>query len=190
MAEEFNIDLLKSTTNSKLDKTLEVLDKDLQGLRTGRATPAMLDNVKVENFGQMVPISQLGTISVPDPRTLVINLWDKSMILAVESALQTSDLGINPVVSGDIIRLPIPPITEERRKEMVKRSSEYSEKSKIAIRQIRKNYLEDLKSAQKNKLLSEDEFKRESDSFEKVVKTFSDKIDSIIDKKSKEIMTI
>lgn len=190
MAEEFDINGLKSTTNIKLEKSLDVLDKDLQGLRTGRATPAMLDNVKVENYGQMVPISQLGTISVPDPRTLSINLWDKTTILKVEAALQTSDLGINPVVSGDIIRLPIPPLTEERRKEMTKKASEYAEKTKIAIRQIRKNFLEDLKTAQKDKAMSEDDFKRESEGFEKVIKTFSDKIDAIVDKKSKEIMTV
>lgn len=187
---EFDISSLKSNTNTKLDKSLEVLDKDLQGLRTGKATPAMLDNVKVENFGQMVPINQLGSISSSDATTLTISLWDKNNIKAVEAAIQTSGLGINPVVSGTIIRLPIPPLTEEKRKEMGKKAKEFAEKAKIAIRQIRQGYLDELKKAQKNKLMSEDELKRESEAFEKIVKNFSDKIDSMAEQKAKDLMKI
>ncbi|MDR0484005.1 MAG: ribosome recycling factor [Alphaproteobacteria bacterium] len=190
MAEEFNIDSLKSASNLKLEKTLDSLDKDLHTLRTGRATPAMLDGVKVENYGQFVPIANVGTISSPDPRTILITVWDKALVFQVESAIHSSDLGINPVVEGVKIKLPIPPLTEERRKEMTKKASEYAEKAKIAVRQIRKNYLEDLKTAQKNKFLSEDDLKRESENFEKTIKSFNDKIDTNAAKKSKEIMTI
>jgi ribosome recycling factor len=185
---EFDINSLKSNTNTKIDKTLEVLDRDLQGLRTGKATPAMLDNVRVDNFGQMVPIHQIGSIATSDATTLTINLWDKNTIKAVEAAIQTSGLGINPVVSGTTIRLPIPPLTEERRKDFAKKTSEMAEKAKIAIRQIRQGYLETLKTAQKNKMMSEDELKRETDSFEKEVKSFSDKIDAIAKKKAEDIM--
>lgn len=187
---DFDINSLKSTTNTKLDKTLEVLDRDLQGLRTGKATPAMLDNIRVDNFGQMVPLNQVGSISATDATTLTINLWDKNIIKAVEAAIQTSGLGINPVVAGNIIRLPIPPLTEEKRKEMAKKAKEFAEKAKIAMRQIRQGYLDNLKSAQKNKLLSEDELKRETEAFEKIIKAFSDKIDSIVDQKAKDLMKI
>ncbi|MDR2008473.1 MAG: ribosome recycling factor [Alphaproteobacteria bacterium] len=191
MAEtEFDINSLKSTSNTKLEKTLESLDKDLDSLRTGRATPAMLDNIKVDNYGQNVPIANIGTVSIPDPRTILITVWDKALVMQVESAIHTSNLGVNPVVDGVKIKLPIPPLTEERRKEMTKKASEFAEKAKIAIRQIRKNYLEDLKTAQKNKLMSEDELKRETEGFDKSVKTFNDKIDAGVAKKSKEIMTI
>ncbi|MCL2566784.1 MAG: ribosome recycling factor [Alphaproteobacteria bacterium] len=190
MAEEFNINSLKSTSNTKLEKTLESLDKDLQTLRTGRATPAILDSVRVDNYGQNVPIANVGTISVPDPRTILITVWDKALVMQVESAIQSADLGINPVVEGVKIKLPIPALTEERRKEMTKKASEYAEKAKIAVRQIRKNYLEDLKTAQKDKLLSEDDLKRETEIFEKIIKTFNDKVDAGVARKSKEIMTI
>lgn len=185
---ELDINSLKSITNTKLDKTLEVLDKDLQGLRTGKATPAMLDNVRVDVYGTMTPLNQVGSITTPDATTLAINVFDKNCLKEVEKAIQGACF--NPVVTGTLIRIPIPPLTEETRKGMGKKAKEFAEKAKIATRQIRQGYLDELKKAQKNKLLSEDELKRETEAFEKIIKGFSDKIDSIVDQKAKDLMKI
>ncbi len=190
MSDIFDVKKLKEDIKFKLDKSIESLNKDLSSLRTGRASANILDPIKVDYYGAMVPIEQIGNISVPDPRLIVITLWDKASIIPLESAIKASNLGINPVVDGTRIKLPIPPLTEERRKELVKKASEYVEKSKIAIRQIRKIFLDDLKLIQKNKLISEDDFEIESDSFEKIIKNYIQEVDKIFNTKSKDIMNI
>ncbi len=189
MSGDFNIDVAKKEIIVKFEKTLDSLDKDLQTLRTGRASTTMLDGIRVDYFGQLSPLSQVATITT-EPRTIIVTLWDRGMIIPVEAAIRAANIGINPVVEGVKIRLPIPPLTEERRKELVKKIAEFSEKAKISLRQIRKHYLDDLKLAQKNKYISEDDLKTESEHFEKDVKNFIDKVDIYSDKKSKEIMTI
>jgi ribosome recycling factor len=188
MIEESND--LKKETVSRLDKSIIAFEKDLSTIRTGRASPNILDNIFVDSYGSMVKLEQVGTISVPEPRLITISVWDKSMIIPVEAAIKNSNIGINPQVDGTKIKLPIPSLTEETRKELVKKASEYAEKSRVAIRQIRKSFMDDLKKMEKDKKISEDEFKIESDNFEKNIKSFNDKIEIILDKKSKEIMQI
>ena len=190
MSDIVDLKKLKEDIKLKLDKSIESLNKDLLSLRTGRASANILDPIKVDYYGSMVPIEQIGNISIPEPRLIIISVWDKASIIPLENAIRASNLGINPVVDGTRIKLPIPALTEERRKELVKKASEYAEKSKIAIRQIRKNFLDDLKIIQKNKLISEDEFGFESDSFEKIIKGYIQEIDTILDSKSKDMMHI
>jgi ribosome recycling factor len=181
---------IKLEVIAKLDKTISAFDTDLASLRTGRASASMLDGIKVDSYGAMVPLEQVSTISVPEPRTIFLSVWDKSMVVAVEGAIRSSNLGVNPVVEGTKIRLPLPSITEERRKELVKKASEYAEKARVAIRHNRKIYLDALKDLQKAKQISEDEFKINSEHFEKDVKGYIEKIDDILSKKSKEMMQV
>lgn len=188
--QKMSIDDLKKESILKLDKALESLNKDLSSLRVGRASADMLNTIKVDYYGSFVPIEQVGNITIPEPRMIVINLWDKSSIIPLETALRSSNLGINPIVDGTKIKLPIPPLTEERRKELAKKASEYAEKSKIAIRQIRKIFLDDVKDLQKNKLISEDELKTASDSFEKTIKNYITDVDNIVSLKAKDIMSL
>jgi ribosome recycling factor len=150
----------------------------------------MLASIKVDSYGSLVPISQIGTVSVPDSRTIVINIWDKGLIIPLEAAIRNSDLGLNPVVEGTKMRLPVPALTEERRKEVTKKASEFAEKSKIAIRQVRKLFLDALKEMEKNKEISEDDHKYEADQFEKIVKDCIKSVEEVLKKKSQEIMTI
>ena len=174
----------------KMDKTIEVFAKELSSLRTGRANAAMLDLVKVDVYGQLMPIDQLATVSVPEARLISIQVWDKANTVLIESAIQKSDLGINPQIDGQIIRLRIPDLTEERRKDLIKILKNMGEKSKVSIRNIRREANDELKKLLKDKAIGEDEEK----SFEKNVQTITDKHISIVDEKisskEKEIMTI
>ena len=174
----------------KLEKALTSLEKDFSTLRTGRASPNILDNVLVESHGTMVKLNLVSTISVPEPRTITISVWDKQMVKIVDDAIRKSNLGINPLVDGNKIKLSLPALTEETRKDLVKKASEYSEKCKIVIRQIRKNFMDDLKKIEKDKLISEDEFKRESEKFDETIKIFNGKVETLLDKKSKETMQL
>ncbi|UQY80105.1 Ribosome-recycling factor [Candidatus Hepatincola sp. Av] len=174
----------------KLKKSIEAFEKDLSTLRMGRASASLLNHIKVDSYGSFVPISQIATIMIPDSRTIVINVWDKGLVLPLEAAIRNSDLGLNPVVEGTKMRLPIPPLTEERRKEVSKKAAEFAEKGKIAIRHVRKLFLDALKDMEKNKEISEDEYKFEADHFEKVVKDIIKSVEEILKKKSQELMTI
>jgi ribosome recycling factor len=190
MVDSIEVKKLKDEILVKLKKSIEAFEKDVSSLRTGRASANMLDAIRVEYFGNNVPLDQVATISTPEPRMIMVNVWDKSSIVSVENAIRNSNLGINPLVDGTKIKLPIPPLTEERRKELVKKASEYAEKAKVAIRQVRKLFLDDLKAIQKNKLISEDDFNRESESFEKIVKLTITEIDNILSAKSKDMMQL
>ena len=174
----------------KMDKAIQVFTKELSSLRTGRANAAMLDLVKVDVYGQLMPIEQLATISVPEARLISIQVWDKTNITLIDSAIQKSELGINPQIDGQIIRLRIPDLTEERRKELIKVLKNMGEKGKVAIRNIRREANEDLKKKLKDKLISEDENKN----FEKTIKKLKDNnienIDKILIDKEKEILQI
>ena len=176
--------------NLKMDKTIEVFSKELTSLRTGRANAAMLDLVKVDLYGQQMPINQVGSITTPDPRMINIQVWDTNNIQLVDAAIQKSDLGLNPQIDGQMIRLPIPELNEERRTELKKLIKSIGEKCKVSIRNIRREANEELKKLLKSKDVSEDEEK----SFEKNVQTITDKHISIVDEKviskEKEIMTI
>ena len=174
----------------KMDKTIEVFAKELSSLRTGRANAAMLDLVKVDVYGQQMPINQVGSITTPEPRMINIQVWDQNNVLLVDAAIKKSELGLTPQIDGQLIRLPIPELNEERRTELKKMIKTMGEKCKVSIRNIRRDANEELKKLLKSKEIGEDEEK----SFEKNVQTITDKHISIVDEKvaskEKEIMTI
>ena len=174
----------------KMTKTLDVFSKELNSLRTGRANASMLDLVKVDVYGQSMPINQLGTITTPEPRTINIQIWDINNVILVDSAIKKSELGLNPQIDGQLIRLPIPDLSEERRLEMKKIVKSMGEKCKVSIRNIRREGNDDLKKLLKLKKISEDDEKK----FEKIIQEFTDNNVKIIDEKvlskEKEIMTI
>ena len=174
----------------KMDKTIEVFTKEMSSLRTGRANAAMLDLIKVDVYGQQMPINQVGSITTPEPRMINIQVWDQNNVPLVDAAIKKSELGLNPQIDGQLIRLPIPELNEERRTELKKMIKSMGEKCKVSIRNIRREANEELKKLLKSKEIGEDEEK----SFEKNVQTITDKHISIVDEKvsskEKEIMTI
>ena len=176
--------------NQKMDKTFEVFTKELSSLRTGRANSKMLDLVKVDVYGQKMPINQLGTITTPEPRMINVQVWDLNNVNLIDSAIKKSELGLNPQIDGQLIRLPIPDLSEERRSEIKKMIKTMGEKCKVSIRNIRREANDELKNMLKSKEISEDDEKK----FEKKVQNFTDdhikKIDDKVISKEKEIMTI
>ena len=176
--------------NQKMDKTFDVFTKELSSLRTGRASSSMLDLIKVDVYGQKMPINQIGSITTPEARMINIQVWDQNNVSLIDSAIRKSDLGLNPQIDGQLIRLPVPDLSEERRNEMKKMIKTIGEKCKISIRNIRREANDNLKNLLKNKDISEDDEKK----FQKLVQTFTDdhikKIDDKVSTKEKEIMTI
>ena len=180
----------EKTYNQKMDKTIEVFSKELTSLRTGRANASMLDLVKVDVYGQVMPLNQVSSITTPDARTINIQVWDLNNVPLVDSAIKKSELGLNPQIDGQLIRLPVPDLNEERRIEIKKLIKSIGEKCKISIRNIRREANDELKNLVKSKEISEDDEKKN----EKVVQTFTDEhiktIDEKVEAKEKEIMTI
>ncbi len=185
-----DINSIKNDAKSRMDKTLESLKSDFGGLRAGRAHASLLDGVMVDAYGSLTPISQVGTVSVPDARTLSISVWDKSIAKSVEKALRESDLGLNPVSDGTLIRVPIPPLSEERRKELVKVAGKYAEQNKVAIRNIRRDALDEVKKLKKDNMISEDEEKRAETEIQKITDEAVKKIDEMQALKEKDIMQV
>ena len=179
-----------SQYDEKMTKTLEVFSKELSSLRTGRANASMLDLVKVDVYGQQMPINQLASITTPEPRTINIQVWDINNVSLIDAAINKSELGLNPQIDGQLIRLPVPDLSEERRNEMKKIVKSMGEKCKVSIRNIRREANDDLKKLLKNKEISEDEVKKK----EKIIQEYTDKNIKIIDdkviSKEKDIMTI
>ena len=180
----------EKTYNQKMDKTIEVFSKELTSLRTGRANAGMLDLVKVDVYGQAMPLNQVSSITTPDARTINIQVWDLNNVPLVDSAIKKSELGLNPQIDGQLIRLPVPDLNEERRTEIKKLIKSMGEKCKISIRNIRREANDDLKKLVKDKEISEDDEKKN----EKTVQAFTDEhiktIDQKVEAKEKEIMTI
>ena len=176
--------------SSKMEKSIHSLKKDLSTLRTGRANTNMLDTIKADVYGQLMPLDQLATISVPEARLISIQIWDKANIAVIESAIQKSELGINPQIDGQIIRLRIPDLTEERRKDLIKVLKNMGEKSKIAIRNIRREANEELKKKLKEKVISEDDNKNFEKNIQKLTDTNIENIEKILSEKEKEISQI
>ena len=180
----------EKTYSQKMDKTIEVFQKELTSLRTGRANASMLDLVKVDVYGQAMPLNQVSSITTPDARTINIQVWDLNNVSLVDTAIKKSELGLNPQIDGQLIRLPVPDLNEERRTEIKKLIKSMGEKCKISIRNIRREANDDLKSLVKDKIISEDEEKIN----EKLVQSFTDEhikiIDIKVETKEKEIMTI
>ena len=178
------------TYNQKMDKTIEVFTKELTSLRTGRANASMLDLIKVDVYGQAMPINQVASITTPEPRMINIQVWDLNNVTHVDSAIKKSELGLNPQIDGQLIRLPVPDLSEERRSEIKKVIKSMGEKCKVSIRNIRREANDDLKDLLKKKEISEDDEKK----YEKIVQNFTDEhiktIDQKVENKEKEIMTI
>lgn len=176
--------------NSRMDKTIEALRAELAKVRTGKATTALLDSVKVDYYGAMTPINQVGNITVLDPHTLSITPWDKSMVQVIDRAILEANLGFNPISDGTNLKIPIPALTEERRKDFVKLVKKFGEESKVAIRNIRRDANEHLKREEKNKKISEDELKHSEDEVQKFTDQHIKQIDEILKHKEKEIMEV
>ena len=174
----------------KMDETLSSLQKDLSTIRTGRAHSSMLDLVKVEVYGQNMPINQIGTVSVSDPQTITVQIWDANNVKFCEKALRESELNLNPIVDGQILRIPVPKLSEERRKELSKIVGQQSEKIKISIRNIRRNGMDFLKNEEKEKKISEDESKKLSNELQKMTDDYIKKIDLKIKEKEQEILKV
>ncbi len=186
MSSEFS----EKNVSSKMDKSIQSLKKDISTLRTGRANTNMLDTIKVDVYGQLMPIEQLATISVPEARLITIQVWDKSNISVIDTAIQKSELGINPQIDGQIIRLRIPDLTEERRNELIKILKNMGEKAKISIRNIRREANEDLKKKLKDKIISEDNNKNYEKNIQKLTDNNISNIETILTNKEKEISQI
>lgn len=174
----------------RMESTLNAFKNELSGLRTGRANTGLVEPLSVEVYGSYMPINQLASVSAPEPRMLTINVWDRSNVAAVEKAIMNSDLGLNPMTEGQMIRLPIPPLTEDRRKDLVKVASKYAEQAKVAIRNIRRDGMDDLKKAEKDKKISEDESRRKGEEVQKITDEFIGKVDDALKHKEQEIMKV
>ncbi len=185
-----DFDTIRNDTKQRMEKTVEALKNDFGGLRAGRAHASLLDSIMVDAYGSMSPLAQVATISVPDARTLSVSVWDKSLAKAVEKSIRESDLGLNPVSDGQLIRIPIPPLSEERRKELVKVAGKYSEQSKVAVRNIRRDALDGIKKLKKDNLISEDEEKRFENEVQKLTDEAIKKVDEQYALKEKDIMQV
>jgi ribosome recycling factor len=186
MSGEFN----EKSYSIKMDKTIQSFKKDLASIRTGRANPSMLDMIKVDVYGQMMPINQLATVSVPEARLITVQVWDQSNVKAVDSAIQKSELGINPQIDGSVLRLRIPDLTEERRKELIKVLKNIGEKNKVSVRNIRREANDELKKLTKDKKISEDESKTFEKNIQKTTDDHIANIDKILTEKEKEILQV
>tara|TARA_Y100000588_G_scaffold341282_1_gene385227 strand:- start:176 stop:724 length:549 start_codon:yes stop_codon:yes gene_type:complete len=178
------------TLNSKMKNAILHYEKELSSIRTSRASNSMLDNILVDAYNSKTPISQLANISVPDSSTLTIQVWDNSLIKNIETSIIESNLGINPQTDGNIIRLPIPKLSEERRVELTKIASQYSESAKISIRNIRRDSIDEFKLAEKEKKISQDDLKKHTTEIQKITDDYTKKIEEIALAKKNEILTV
>ena len=178
----------KSDLDRRMHGALDVLKHDLAGLRTGRASTALLDPIQVEVYGANMPINQVATVSVPEPRLLSVQVWDRSNLGAVEKAIRNAGLGINPIVDGQVIRLPIQDLTEDRRKELAKLAGQYAEKARVAVRNVRRDGMDALKTDEKKHEISEDEHKRHSAEVQKLTDSVIAEIDAAAHAKEQEIL--
>ncbi|MCL9983390.1 MAG: ribosome recycling factor [Erythrobacter sp.] len=179
----------KADVERRMKGAVDALKSDLQGLRTGRANASLLDPVVVEVYGSMMPLSQVASVSVPEPRMLSVQVWDKSNMIPVEKGIAHANLGLNPIIDGQTLRLPIPDLTQERRKELAKLAGQYAEKAKIAIRNVRRDAMESLKTDEKKKEISEDDRKRSEEQVQKLTDQYVKETDEAAAKKEQEILT-
>jgi ribosome recycling factor len=184
------IEEILEDAESRMGKTIESFKQALSKIRTGRAHPSLLDHVKIEYYGSEVPLSQVANINVEDSRTLVVNPWEKQMVQAVEKAIMKSDLGLNPNTAGTVIRIPMPPLTEERRRDMVKIVRSEAEAARVAIRNIRRDANSDFKELLKEKEISEDDERRASDRIQKLTDRYVEEVEKLVEVKEAELMEI
>ena len=180
----------KNIVQEKMQSTIKFFEKELSTLRTSRANPSILDNLLVDAYGSKTPINQLGNINVPEANMITIQVWDSSLITEIEKSINESNLGINPQVDGQLIRLPIPKLSEERRKELAKLASKHGEQAKIAIRNNRRDFMEKNKKDEKDKKISQDESKKFHDEIQKITDEYISQIDKLIAKKQEEILKV
>ena len=174
----------------KMEKALDVLKREYSGLRTGRASISLLDPIFVDAYGSKTPLNQVSNISVPESRLITVQVWDDSLVNTVENAIRNSNLGLNPMIEGNLIRIPIPDLSEERRKEMVKIASKYSEDSKVVIRNIRREAMEKIKELEKNKNISKDDSFKFSDDVQKTTDSLIEKVELLFSDKEKDILRV
>ena len=174
----------------RMDSALEVLRKDLQGLRTGRASASLLEPVVVEAYGSEMPLVQVGNVNVPEPRMLTVQVWDRGLVKAVEKAIRNSNLGLNPAVDGQIIRVPLPELTQERRNELVKVAHKYAEQGRVAVRNVRRDGMDQLKRMEKDGDISQDEHKHWSDEVQKLTDKHIESINQLLEHKEKDILQV
>ena len=180
----------KSDLSRRMHGAVEALKHDLGGLRTGRASTALVDSVHVEVYGSNMPLNQVATVSVPEPRLLSVQVWDRSNVQPVEKAIRSAGLGLNPITDGQVIRLPIPELTEERRKELAKLVGQYAEKARIAVRNVRRDGMDQLKALEKDHAMSEDDHKKKADETQKMTDETIKEIDASLKAKEAEIMQV
>ncbi len=178
---------IKENAQAKMEKSASLLAQELSKLRTGRATPALLDGIKIEYYGSTLPLNQVATISIPEPRLMIIQPWDKTALGSIEKAIYKSAIGLTPNNDGNVIRLSIPPLTTERRDELVKLTQKLGEDTKVAIRNIRREANSEIKKEEKNKKISEDESFKSQEAIQKITDVYTKKVDEILKKKEKEI---
>lgn len=179
-----------STFKSRMDKAVDALEHEFSGLRTGRASATLLEPVHVEAYGSSMPLNSVGSISVPEPRMISVSVWDKAMVGAVDKAIRAAGLGLNPVVDGMTVRVPIPPLTEERRRDLAKLAGKYAEQQRIAVRNVRRDAMEALKAAEKAHEISEDERKRMETEVQTATDAAVKRVDETLKNKEVEIMQV
>lgn len=184
--EDFDLKVFRK----RMDGALSSLKSEFGGLRTGRASVGILDGVKVNAYGSEMMLNQVGSVTVPEPRMLLVNVWDKTLVQAADKAIRQSNLGLNPIVDGQNLRIPMPPLTEERRKELVKVAGSYSENSKVAVRNVRRDAMETVKKLERSKAISEDELKAHESDIQLATNSVIAEIDSALNIKSDEIMQV
>lgn len=182
-------DIIKDA-NEKMSKAVDVVKHELVTIRTGRATPGLIESVKVDYYGTPTPLKQVANIGAPEPTLLTVQPWEKNMIQPIEKAIQNANLGLNPQNDGTLVRVPIPPLNEERRKEYVKLTKKYGEQGKVSIRNIRRDANDSLKKIEKDKEISEDDKKRGEDEVQKLTDKYTSEIDRLLEQKEKEIMEV
>ena len=183
-------ELIKNDINNRMDSTISSLKTEMNGIRAGRASPSMLDTIKVDVYGSKMPIKQIGNITTPEPRLINIEIWDKGNVSLVEKAIRESDLGINPTIEGTLIRLPLPQLTEERKLEYIKLAKKIGESSKVAIRNLRRDGIEQFKKMEKNKEVGEDESKKLQSDIEEITSTHVKLIESIVSEKEVDLSKV
>lgn len=174
----------------RMDKAVLALKEEFGSLRTGRASASLLDQVMVDAYGSSVPINQVGAVSVPEPRSITVSIWDKALVISVEKAIRNAGLGLNPVTEGMTLRIPVPPLTEERRKDLVKLAAKYAEQQKIAVRNVRRDANDDLKKAEKDAVITQDEQKRMEADVQKMTDEAIKRVDDALKTKEQEIMQV
>ncbi len=185
-----DINALKRDVKRRMEGAQEVLHKEFSGLRTGRASTGLLESITVDAYGSDMPMNQVGTVGVPEPRMLTVQVWDKSLVKAVEKAINESGLGLNPSIDGQLVRVPIPPLTEERRQELAKVAGKYSEEARIAVRNVRRHAMDELKKAEKDGDISEDEHRDYAKEIQDLTDSSVKAVDDILANKEQEIMQV